>query len=454
MDYNKMRIPHAKYTLFIFNIFICVAIFCLDLHLNADVNISMAYITTIMLSLWLPGIRNILDFAILCSALTFLGFYLTIDNLAIADAITNRGLAIFAIWSTACMAIYYKKAALQIEYSEHRKQAILSNSIEPIIILDAQQKIQSASLSITTFFQWTPEELIGQEIYILIDEQYKEQYRNALSNTIAGKLAHIINTTTEIIGVRKDQTTFPCEISVRKVNILDAGREETIFTIILRDIHERKEHEEQLIWLSSHDGLTGIFNRRYFNETLKKEWYRLARTKTSLSLIMLDIDHFKKYNDALGHQEGDICLQKVATCLQKAMQRTGDFVARYGGEEFVVLMPDTDAIGAYKVAQKLLQEINALNILNQHPDINAPLTMSLGMTTLVPVVNVMAPKMDGDASNFDSHNSIDGASSAESDNTGTTKPYSIGTLIQEADQALYQAKASGGNCIVFFANTY
>lgn len=411
-----MRIPRSNLSLFVLNIAICLAIFFIDLKIASGIDMSIPYITCIMLSLWLPGTRHTIDFAFLCSMLTVLGFYLSPENVALSYAITNRMLSIFAIWATTSIAIYHKNAALRVEYSEHRKQAILSSSLEPIIILDSQHNIQSVSLSITTFFQWQPQELIGKEIYTLLAEPFKTQYRQALTSSCVEQ-QDIINNTKEILGERKDQSTFPCEISVRKVTLTDAEHDETIFTIILRDIHERKENEEKLIWLSSHDGLTGIFNRRYFNETIEKEWQRLARNKSSLALVIIDIDHFKKYNDILGHQAGDNCLQQVAATLQKCINRPGDFVARYGGEEFVVLLPNTDANGAHNMAQKIHQEIKTLSLAHPYPSLGSIVSISIGVSAAIP----------------NSHNSTE-------------------FLIKQADNALYQAKDNGRNCIVVADN--
>lgn len=147
---------------------------------------------------------------------------------------------------------------------------------------------------------------------------------------------------------------------------------------------ELKRHRDLLEALSTLDGLTGIPNRRRFDEVLKIEWLRAQREGTPLSLIMLDIDHFKLYNDNYGHIEGDDCLKKVAGCLAGGMSRPADFVARYGGEEFAVVLPMTDMQGAVKVASTLLRRMAEMRIPHAHSPVADRVTISLGVATMLP----------------------------------------------------------------------
>jgi len=156
----------------------------------------------------------------------------------------------------------------------------------------------------------------------------------------------------------------------------------------LQLVHQRRLLEQ----LASLDGLTGIPNRRQFDATLLKEWHRCQRNGQPLSLIVADVDFFKKYNDTLGHAAGDRVLQEVAATLRQGARRPGDLVARYGGEEFVLLLPETDAASARDMAhalQALLQE-KAL----PHPDssVSASITLSMGGTTLVPTAETLDPQ--------------------------------------------------------------
>jgi len=165
--------------------------------------------------------------------------------------------------------------------------------------------------------------------------------------------------------------------------------------------------------LSSQDGLTGIANRRIFDEFTQKEWARAARDNNQLSLVMIDIDHFKIYNDNYGHQGGDDCLRRVAQQLAGMVNRPSDLVARYGGEEFVVVMPGTDLDGAKSIAEALCEGISSLGLAHAHSSTADHVTISLGVANIVPTV-------DG-------------------------KPED---LIVKADAALYKAKESGRNRFV------
>lgn len=191
-----------------------------------------------------------------------------------------------------------------------------------------------------------------------------------------------------------------------------------------QDITERKIAEEKLKaanemfkQISKVDGLTGIPNRRFLDETLQAEWYRGIRNRQPISILMIDIDMFKAYNDTYGHLKGDECLKQVAKTLQGSVGRQTDFVGRYGGEEFCVVLPDTDQQGAIAIAEKIRCNIEALKIPNLNSTVKPFITVSIGLASLI-------PEMD--------------------------KEYI--ELIEQADQALYQAKKSGRNRINVYMN--
>jgi two-component system chemotaxis family response regulator WspR len=165
--------------------------------------------------------------------------------------------------------------------------------------------------------------------------------------------------------------------------------------------------------LSSIDGLTGIANRRSFDETLKKEWLRAVRYQQPISMLMLDIDFFKRYNDHYGHQGGDECLKQVSRILTTALHRETDFLARYGGEEFSAILPDTSRKGAIKIAERMRQAIKSLQLEHSMSKVNDMVTVSIGVASIV------------------AHKDIE----AES-------------IITAADQALYRAKAEGRDRVV------
>src|SRR6056297_2952228 len=166
----------------------------------------------------------------------------------------------------------------------------------------------------------------------------------------------------------------------------------TVATISqFKDITERKIAEKKLEELNQTltkmarvDGLTQIANRRHFDDTIAQEWVRLSRSGNALSLLLADIDYFKKFNDHYGHQAGDDCLSEVAGGLEKVAKRPADLVARYGGEEFVILLPDSDVAGACHVAQLAIEAIAELNIEHQQSDVLPRISLSLGVASLIP----------------------------------------------------------------------
>ena len=156
-------------------------------------------------------------------------------------------------------------------------------------------------------------------------------------------------------------------------------------TTLLEEMNKKlQQSNERLLRMANVDGLTGLANRRYFDEFLAKEWRRALRLSHPISLIMIDIDYFKAYNDTYGHLEGDETLKKVAHTLQLPLKRPLDLAARYGGEEFVVLLPDTDMDGAVNVATLLHAQIHNLRIPHASSQAKDFVTISLGIASCQP----------------------------------------------------------------------
>lgn len=182
-----------------------------------------------------------------------------------------------------------------------------------------------------------------------------------------------------------------------------------------REIQERELAEQNLQQanqalqrLATIDGLTQVANRRYFDQQLHQEWQRLQREQRPLSLILFDVDYFKRYNDRYGHQAGDHCLIQVAQAANSVIHRSGDLVARYGGEEFVIILPHTDLQGAIDVAESVRGAIRSLGIAHEASEVSEIVSVSLWIASQIP----------------------GSASSPEK-------------LITQADQALYLAKQQG-----------
>lgn len=186
------------------------------------------------------------------------------------------------------------------------------------------------------------------------------------------------------------------------------------------DISERKRTEQRLLdlqreleELSFKDGLTGIANRRRFDAVLEREWHTARGTGRPLSLVMIDIDYFKQYNDHYGHLQGDYCLKMVARALGRAITGTHDFLARFGGEEFVLILPETDIVAAQEVAQRCHEAIRKEWIPHERSMAGKVLTVSIGVGTVTP-----APEDD------------------------------LLAFVEKIDRRLYQAKQRGRNVTV------
>jgi len=148
-----------------------------------------------------------------------------------------------------------------------------------------------------------------------------------------------------------------------------------------------QQANRELRLIAVKDGLTGISNRRHFDETLMKEIKRAIRSETSVSLVMCDIDFFKPYNDNYGHQAGDDCLKYVARTLAKSIKRPGDLAARYGGEEFAIILPETSADGAMIIAENVRSVIENLNLSHAYSAVTDRITISCGVAALSPKKN-------------------------------------------------------------------
>jgi diguanylate cyclase (GGDEF)-like protein len=189
---------------------------------------------------------------------------------------------------------------------------------------------------------------------------------------------------------------------------------------ISRDTTEQKDMEEKLATLAIEDGLTGLANRRRFDERLLEEWGRAYRERSCLALLMIDLDHFKAYNDKYGHLAGDECLRSVARVLAAEALRATDLAARYGGEEFVMLLPNTDAAGCARIGERIRGAIREAAIPHAQNLPSGIVTASIGGA-------VCRPGIERSASHI--------------------------ALVEAADQALYAAKDSGRDRLTMATET-
>jgi diguanylate cyclase (GGDEF)-like protein len=183
----------------------------------------------------------------------------------------------------------------------------------------------------------------------------------------------------------------------------------------LLELEKRKMDQlsQEFNRLSREDALTGLANRRHFNEVFQQEWERARRDQRSLALIFVDVDHFKPFNDTHGHVEGDKALAQVGASLKAVLRRPGDMASRYGGEEFVLLLPGTGLEGAREVALQVARTIQALRIRHRASSVGDYVTVSMGVAAVAPTAELRCPQ-----------------------------------LLTQADEAVYAAKGAGRNCIM------
>ena len=327
---------------------------------------------------------------------------------------------------------------------EKQYRTIVETVSDIIIRLDVDKKIEFVNPAIR-FLGYEPSEMVGQPIEKFVEEVEGVDYDGDLTSQIATRgVGPMATTNLEVnILVEKDSTLWEQNKSVPvlmdafglwdvpdEVVFKSGGEKNFLGTLcIARNITEVKAMEQELLSaqarligaveelkeLATKDALTGIANRRFFDEYLEKEWKRAQRDQYPFSIVMIDLDFFKAYNDTYGHQKGDTCLKEVATTIDEAMKRPADMAARYGGEEFALILPETSSEGAVSLAERLRKSIYDLNLEHKNSSCEPRVTVSMGVATM---------KVD-----------------KESD---------FANLILKADKALYAAKDSGRNRVSVF----
>lgn len=301
--------------------------------------------------------------------------------------------------------------AMKAEIANIELSQIINASIDGMFLIYEDFTIKRINAALLSFLNMNEGDAVGKKCYDLLACSWCGTPKCCLTKLLHGD-DHI---ELDIKRMRKDGLQVPFMFAATPFRGIDG---ELIGMVAsFKDITERKyaedtlrEANERLERLSSSDGLTQVANRRCFDQTIEREWNRLKRTKEPLSLIMCDVDFFKSYNDAYGHQRGDDCLRSVASALSGTSLRGGDFVARYGGEEFVIVLPGTEAKGVFHVAENIRLAVEKMAIEHRHSQVASHITMSLGVATAIP------------------------------SDEGTPE-----LLLKCADKALYTAKSSGRN---------
>ncbi|RHW35678.1 PAS domain S-box protein [Neobacillus notoginsengisoli] len=300
----------------------------------------------------------------------------------------------------------------ELRKTTERYRFITENSKDIIAFLSPDGRYEYISDSCREILGFSPKELLGEISFHYVHEDDAAEMSSIIIGDKAGTSDHF----SLLYRHKLKNGGYIWFETVAKLLLNEQGKAESILAIS-RDATKRKEKERSLEtandflkMLSNLDGLTGIPNRRSFEETLDHEWQRCLASGTGLSAIMIDIDCFKEYNDTFGHLAGDDCLKEVASIIKGSVKRPRDFVARYGGEEFVVLLPDTDLAGSRKVAELIRHSVREKEISHTASQVDHFVTISAGYASLLPE-NSQSPK----------------------------------ELLLEADSALYIAKRSGKN---------
>ena len=252
-----------------------------------------------------------------------------------------------------------------------RLRMIVNSMDQGLLIVERSGRIQYANPACERYLGHAPEDLVGRTLAQLLDcgDQDCSQCPDAM---VGGG-------TREVRLCQPDGGLRAMDLTMTPMHAADG-----LFVALLHDITHHKKSEDALQRAALLDPLTKIANRRHFDGFLEREWQRAIRNAQPLSLVVLDVDHFKLYNDTLGHAAGDACLQKVAQTLQGHAARPTDLAARYGGEEFVLLFGETSFDNAVRLAEMMRRAVEALELPNPRSPTSPWITVSVGVATIVP----------------------------------------------------------------------
>jgi diguanylate cyclase (GGDEF)-like protein/PAS domain S-box-containing protein len=260
-----------------------------------------------------------------------------------------------------------------------RLRTIVNSMAEGLLIIEPDGRVQFTNPACDQYLGYQHGELSGRTIFDLLNPLVAQEYLDYFTRYAANPETAHSHGTREVIIRHKLGTSVCMDLTLTPMFM-----RQPLFIGLLHDITHHKMSEDALQRAAMVDPLTKIPNRRHFDTFLEKEWQRAIRSGSPLSLVVLDVDHFKLYNDSLGHAAGDVCLQQVAQAINTHAPRATDLAARYGGEEFVLLFAETDADSAYRLAEAIRTHVEALQL--PHPrSITSPwITLSVGVATIQP----------------------------------------------------------------------
>ena len=270
-----------------------------------------------------------------------------------------------------------QRLAAELQAKEAVFRLLAEESSDMVTRIGTDERIHYISPSSARVVGWRPEQLMGTSALAGVNADDLPRVEQMVAALKRGEAedARIVYRSRH-----REKKEIWIESTMRVTKDFGTGEINGVVAIS-RDMTEHKSLEQKLAALATMDGLTGIGNRRHFDERLENEWARAGREGTTLSLLLIDVDHFKKFNDEYGHLAGDACLQAVAKILAEQARRPADVVARFGGEEFVLLLPNTDATGCRQIGEAIRQSLAQLGIVHALNFPSKQLTVSIGGTT-------------------------------------------------------------------------
>ncbi|HVL57802.1 MAG TPA: diguanylate cyclase, partial [Burkholderiaceae bacterium] len=283
-----------------------------------------------------------------------------------------------------------RRLVAEVHENEARFRTLAEYSTDLIMRLTVSGRRLYVSPAAAEMLGWEPRELLASQVQLIHPEE-RHLWVESLARLADGERT----CKAQWRMLRKDGSYVWVETSSRRIERSD-GEVELVSTS--HDITWRRQAEQELLdanrrlaRLAATDALTGVPNRHQFDQALDVEWRRAMRGNQSLSLLMIDVDYFKRYNDSYGHPAGDACLRTIASALRHATMRPGDLVARYGGEEFVVLLPATDLQGAVLVADRVHDSLRRRAIPHRDHPSSPHVTVSIGVATVQPAAAELRP---------------------------------------------------------------
>ena len=275
--------------------------------------------------------------------------------------------------------LQFRRRSMSQQQQAERLRLIVDCMDEGLMVIEPDGRIQYTNPACDRYLGYGAGQLAGASLDDLLAPSIAQEYLDLFSTSVRDASAPNWRGAREVLIRQRDGILRAMDFTLTPME-----GEQPLFIALLHDITHHKQSENALQRAAMVDSLTKIANRRHFDTFLEKEWQRAIRSSQPLSLIVLDVDHFKGYNDSLGHAAGDTCLQQVAMALQSHALRATDLAARYGGEEFVLLFGETGFEAASALAEAIRAHIESLNIPNPRSTTSRWVTASLGVATIVP----------------------------------------------------------------------